>query len=124
MNSVFWLLQIALFVKFLSVAYTHGLSKNSQDMKKSVSRLGMYGMLLHRATSLLSAAGAAGILIPSLAGMNNLVTAFSAVFLAVIMVPAIIFHIRSREKPKVWADTILLLLCAFTAYGRMVLQPL
>jgi len=40
------------------------------------------------------------------------------------MLFSIIFHIKYRENPKVFAGVILFAMTAFVAYGRWVLVPL
>jgi hypothetical protein len=40
MNVVLWALQIVLAVKFVSVAYTHGLRPDQTKMRRGTQRLG------------------------------------------------------------------------------------
>jgi hypothetical protein len=40
MDVVLWALQIALAVKFVSVAYTHGLRPDETKMQRGIQRLG------------------------------------------------------------------------------------
>jgi hypothetical protein len=124
MNIVIWVLQIILCIKFLSVAYSHGMQRNNPKMDQSIDKLGNYGFLLHRIGAAVSFLGSIGILIPAIIGMDNSITVVSSIILAVVTMLSIVFHIRSREKPILIADIILTLLAAFVAYGRWIVSPL
>jgi len=56
-------------------------------------------------------------------GMNNWITIYAALLLAILIIISIIIHILSREKPLIVADIILLAMAAFVVYGRWMFAP-
>jgi len=124
MNTILWILQIILCIKFISTAYSHGLQKNNIKMIESVEKFGKNGYLLHKILSVIMFVESITIIIPGIIGLNNWITIYSAIISSILMAISIVFHIRSREKPIIIADIILLLISAFVAYGRCILAPL
>jgi hypothetical protein len=124
MNTLLWIVQGILCVKFLSVAYSHGLQPNNLNMKQAIEKMGEKSLLMHKIISAILCVAAALIILPALLDMNNWITICTALLLAILMLISIIFHLRSREKPLILADVILLFLVAFVAYGRWTLVPL
>ena len=64
-----------------------------------------------------------GLILPAVLGSLTWLTPFAATVLALMMGISILLHLKSREKPLVFADIILFVLCAFVAYGRWVIVP-
>jgi hypothetical protein len=124
MNIILWVIQVILCVKFLSVAYSHGLQRNNAEMDQSIRRFGKYGPQLHKTVAAITFLVSIAILFPAIIGMTNAITIASSAVLAVMMLFSLAFHIRGREKPILIADVILMLLSAFVVYGRWVLSPL
>jgi hypothetical protein len=92
-------------------------------MQQSINELGGKGLLIHKLISAIIFIGAVMIFLPGLLGMNNWITVCTAIIFTILMMISIIFHIRSREKPLILADIILMLLSACVAYGRWILAP-
>jgi VIT1/CCC1 family predicted Fe2+/Mn2+ transporter len=124
MNTLLWIVQGILCVKFLSVAFSHGLQSNNLNMKQAIDKLGENSLLVHKIISAILFVAAILIVLPALLHMDNWITIYTAVTLAVLMMVSIPFHLRSRETPLIIADVILLLLAAFVTYGRWGLFPL
>ncbi len=67
---------------------------------------------------------AIGLILPWLTHILSWLTPLAAVGLVIVMIGAIIFHIRRQEYPNIIFNLILLVMAAFVAYGRFVLVPL
>jgi uncharacterized membrane protein len=124
MNTVIWIVQVIMFIKFLSIAYSHGLQRNNTKMEQSKNKFGKHSNRIHKIIAGIIFLGSIGIIIPAIIGKNNSITIISGIVLAVMTMISIIFHIRSREKPIILADIILILLLMFVTYGRLVISPL
>jgi hypothetical protein len=124
MNTFLWALQIILFIKFVSVAYSHGFPQHNQSMKQSIGNMGDHGTALHRIIALLVLIGSISILIPSVLKTGNSITVYSGIFLSAMMIFSIYFHIRSREKPTIVADIILFAISVLVTYGRWKWYPI
>jgi len=124
MNTLLWIVQGILGIKFLTTAFSHGIPTRNANMKQAIEKMGGYSLLLHRLVALVILFSAVAIILPAYLGMDNRVTIYAALLQAGLMLVSIPFHVLSREKPLVIADVILLLLAAFVAYGRWRLFPL
>jgi uncharacterized membrane protein YphA (DoxX/SURF4 family) len=122
MNIALWIVQVVLAGMFLMAgvmkAFQYERAKASLPWVKDVSR----GLVTFIGVSELL--GGLGLLLPALTHILPWLTPLAAVGLAVIMLLAIIFHIRRGEGQAVIINIVLLALIAFVAYGRFVLMPL
>jgi uncharacterized membrane protein (UPF0136 family) len=112
-----------LCIKFLSVAYSHGLQPNNSNMQQSIIKIGKNGLILHKIISAIIFIVSIIIILPGILGMNNWITIYTALILSILIILSIIIHILSREKPLIVADIILLAIDAFVVYGRWMLAP-
>jgi len=124
MNLVFWALQIILAIKFLSVAYTHGLRPGRSEMQSAMERLGAAARPLLIVVALSTFAGALALVLPAAAGLWTGLVPWAAAMLSLMMLGAIGFHVACREEASVVPGFVLLALAAFVAYGRWVMVPL
>jgi hypothetical protein len=69
MNILLWVLQIVLAVKFLSVAYTHGLRPDPAKMQRGDQRFGTATRPLLALIALGAFAGAVGLVLPAATGI-------------------------------------------------------
>lgn len=123
MHTALWIIQIILGIKLLSVAHTHGLRQSQPTMQDAIRRMGRMAQPLHYAIALLAFAGAVGLILPGLLGLQIQIVSATAVFMAVMLLFSIFFHIRSREKANVFVSVVLFAFALFIAYGRRVLAP-
>jgi len=124
MNVVLWIVQAILAVKFLSVAYTHGLRPDPVKMQRGRERLGAGARPLLALAALGALLAAVCLILPAATGILPWLTPWAAAALAVMLLVGAGLHVVCREKPNLWAGLILLVLAAFVAYGRWVLAPL
>jgi hypothetical protein len=123
MNIVLWVLQVALAVKFVSAAYTHGIHPDPTKMQRGLQRLGAAARPLLILIALAAFLGGICLVLPAATGVLTWLTPLSAAVMALMMMLAIGFHIACRETPNVVVGLVLFVLAAFVAYGRWVIAP-
>jgi divalent metal cation (Fe/Co/Zn/Cd) transporter len=124
MNIVLWVLQGALALKFVSVAYTHGLRPRWDQMRSETPRFGAATRPLLVLIALAVFLGAVCLIAPGLTNGWTWLTPGAAAVLAGMMLLAVGFHLACRARPNIWAALILCVMATFVAYGRWVLAPL
>ena len=123
MNVLLWALQILLAVIFLGA----GLTKLTQSKEKLLPRMEWVRPVPPGLVKALGAAevlGAIGLVLPGLTGIATVLTPLAALGLAVVMVGAILDHLRRREYPMVGLTALLLVLSVIVAWGRFGPYPL
>ena len=123
MNIVLWIVQVILGIKLLSVSYTHGLRQSQPLMQDAIRKMGSFARPLHYGIAFAAFIGALGLTLPGALGLPIQAISVTAVFLAVMLLASIFFHIRSREQPNVFVSLILFAFAAFVAYGRWFFTP-
>ncbi len=123
MNIVLWVIQVILAIKLVTVTLTHGFQQSRPNMQEASIKVGKASLLLHPLTAACTFIAALGLLLPGLLKTLSWITPAAAVFACVLMLVSIVFHIKGREKPNIFASVILGILAGFTAYGRWVLAP-
>lgn len=123
MNIILWALQIVLALKFVSVAYTHGLRPDETKMQPGIQRLGAVARLLLTFIALCAFLGAVGLILPATTGILTWLTPLAAALLALMMLLAVGFHVACRESPNIVVGLVLFALAAFVSYGRWVIAP-
>lgn len=124
MNIVLWALQIVLAVKFVSVAYTHGLHPDQTKMQRGRQRLGVVAQPLLTLVALCAFLSGVTLVLPAATGIMTWLTPWAAALIALMILIAMGFHIACRERPNTLVSLILFTLAAFVAYGRWVVAPL
>ncbi|MBA4185597.1 MAG: DoxX family protein [Acidobacteria bacterium] len=120
-NVLLWICQI-----FLAVVFVYsGAMKSTQSEEKLVA-MGQTGvenlpLSLIRFIGISEILGVVGIILPWLTGILPILTPTAAIGLGIIMILAAVVHFRRNEKMTVLLNLFLLLVCAFVAYGRLVL---
>lgn len=123
MNIALWALQVILGIKLLTVTLTHGLQQSKPTVQEAISKMGKPArplLILAAVTTLL---GTAGIILPGSVALPGWLTPVSALFCAFLLLGSLFFHLRSREKPKIFVSIILTLFALTVAYGRWVVSP-
>jgi hypothetical protein len=123
MHTVFWILQIILSIKLLSVSYSHGLRQAQPTMQDAMQKVGRLARVLHYGIAICAFAGAAGLILPGTLGASTRIISATAIFLAVLFLASVFFHVRSREKPNTFVSVILFAFAIFVAYGRWGFRP-
>ncbi len=123
MDIVLWFLQLVLGIKFISVAFTHGLRPDPTKMQQGRQRLGAAAQPLLALIALCAFLGAVGLVLPAATGILTGLTALAAALLALMMLLALGFHLACRETPNSVVSLVLFALAAIVAYGRWVIAP-
>ena len=124
MNTLLWILQAILAIKFLTVVINHGLVPNAEKMQRGRQRLGRWAKPVLLLVSLGALLGAVGLLFPAFIHSMAWLTPWAAALLAGMSLASAVIHRSCRDTPKTWVSLILFALAAFVAYGRWVLAPL
>lgn len=123
-NTALWAIQIILGIKMLNVSYSHGLRQSQPTIQEAMQKMGKFSQPLLYIISVCTLIGAMGLILPGVFGSSTWIIPVTAGLLSVILLFSIYFHIKFREKPKVFVSVILFAFAVFAAYGRWVLVPL
>ncbi len=121
MDIVLWIVQAIISIKLLSVAFTHGVQHPKKEMEQAIQNMGRAAKPVLIGTAILVFLGCIGLVLPGVISKLLWLTPIIALILAVFMLVAIFFHIRCREKPKIFASIILFTLSVGVAIGRWLL---
>jgi VIT1/CCC1 family predicted Fe2+/Mn2+ transporter len=122
-NTVLWILQIALCLKSVSVAYTHAFRTDQAKWQQGMQRFGAAARPLLALIALLAFLGGVGLILPAATGTLTWLTPLTAALLALMMLLAVRFHVACRETPNIVVGLVLFALAAFVSYGRWVIAP-
>lgn len=122
-NIVLWVIQIILAIKLITVSYTHGLRQSQPTVQEAIQKMGRFSKPLLYTAALCTFIGTVGLILPGVLGLSNRITSVTALILSIMLLVSILFHIKSREKPKIFVSIVLFIFAAFVAYGRWVLVP-
>ena len=121
MDIVLWIAQAIISIKLLSVAFTHGIQHRKKEMEQAIQKMGEAAKPVLVGTAILVFLGCIGLILPGIIHKFTWLTPLISAILAVLMLVAILFHVRCREKPKIFASIILFTLCISVAIGRWLL---
>lgn len=118
MNIVLWVAQALLALGFVMVGFGHLFRL---EQLKAQPRIGWISAVPKPLMNFIGAAeiaGGLGALLPMLTGILPWLTPLAAALLAVVMLLAILFHVRRKEYASTMGNGVLLLLALFVAWGR------
>ena len=124
MNTLLWILQVILSIKFLSSAITHAFQQNKPTMQEAMRKMGSSAPPVLSIIALLMFLGSIGLVLPAVSGFLAWSAPLAAAWLAVMNILSFPLHLKFREKPMLFAGVILFAMSAFVAYGRWVIAPL
>lgn len=122
-DTMLWVLQFILALKYLTLAVSHGLQHHKPTMQQAIQRMGAFIRPWLAGIAILMILCALGLVLPAFISGLAWLAPLSAAVLTVMMAISFILHLKSRTTPLIFTDFILLALCAFVAYGRWVLAP-
>jgi hypothetical protein len=123
MNNVLWGIQIILGIKMMDVSFSHGLRQSKSTMLDAITKMGGSSRPLLYIVSVCTFIGTLGLILPGLMGLSSWVTPVTAAILSIMLLFSIFFHIKSREKPKVFVSVVLFIFAVIIAFGRWILVP-
>jgi len=124
MNTALWIIQIILGIKLITVSYTHGLRQSQPTMQEAIQKMGNLAQPLLYIIVVCTFIGTIGLILPGFLGSSTWITPVTAIILSIMLLFSIFFHIKCRERPKIFVSVVLFVFAAFIAYGRWVLVPL
>ncbi len=122
MNVAVWIVQILLGLAF-GMAGLMKIIQPREKLQTNMKWVEDFAPNTIKGIGTLEFLGAVGLILPFLTGIVPVLTPLAAVGLILVMVGAIITHIRRGESPMAVINLVLLVLAAFVAYGRFVAVP-
>ncbi len=122
MNIFLWIVAGLLALGFLGA----GAMKLSQPREKLAASMGWvedFSPPMVKAIGALEVLGALGLILPAATGIAPILTPLAAVGLALVMVGAIVTHLRRKEYPVIGVNAVLLILAVVVAWGRFGPYP-
>jgi putative oxidoreductase len=123
MHIAIWIVQIILAIKLISTSFSHGLRQSQPDMQQAIDKMGKASRIWHTLIAILAFVLAVGLILPGWLGFYPQLVIWVAAVAAVMMLVSIYFHVRFRDKPKVFVGIVLFAFAVFIAYGRLILAP-
>jgi uncharacterized membrane protein YphA (DoxX/SURF4 family) len=120
MNVALWIVQILLAALFLFAGGVKLVTPIEEMLKQMPLQLP--GWFL-RFTGVVEVLGAIGLIVPWLTVIRPGLTPLAAAGLVIVMIGAVIFTILAGDIATALIPLVVLLLCAFVAYGRWRLTP-
>jgi putative oxidoreductase len=123
MDIALWIIQVILGIKLLTVSYTHGLRQSQPTLQEAIQKLGRLSRPLLFLVAIGAFIGTLGLILPGFLGLSPWIIPLTAGLLSIMLLFSLFFHIKSREKPKIFVSLVLFAMALFVAYGRWVLLP-
>ena len=117
MNIFLWIAQGPLAIAFIS----GGFGKMLQPKEKLAPKYGWVNDFSSTSVKLIGlaeVAGGTGLIIPELTGIMPILTPIAAAALGILMLGAVVTHLRRNERSHALVPSILFLLLLFVAHGR------
>lgn len=122
MNIFLWILQIVLGLYFFAVGIMHFIVPPGLPVQMAW----MYDLtpILHYISGTAEILGGLGLILPAVTRIQTRLVPLAGLGLALVMAGAIVYHALRGEYQNIFFNIFLLVLSAFTAYGRWKLKPL
>jgi UPF0716 family protein affecting phage T7 exclusion len=121
MSIAMWIIQIILGIKLITVSYTHGFHQSLSTMQEAIQKMGKPSQRTLYGVAACTFIGTMGLILPGVLGLSAWITPITALILSIMLLISIFFHIKFREKPKIFVSVVLFAFAAFVAYGRWAL---
>jgi hypothetical protein len=118
MNTLLWIIQILLSIMMLVIGYMKTFYPVAQLSNFSWTTRSSEGFIRYVGISEMLIGF--GLILPELTGILPALTPYAALSLCMIMVLAIVEHIRYKEAHEIWKNVLIILLAAFVAIGRLI----
>ena len=124
MEVAIWIVQVLTAIAF----FFAGIGKLTQSREALIERGMKYvedlSLTQVRMIGTLELLGALGLILPSLLNILPVLSPLAGVGLVIVMIGAMLTHLRRGETPMIAVNLVLLLMAAFVAYGRFALVPI
>jgi uncharacterized membrane protein YphA (DoxX/SURF4 family) len=120
MNIALWICQVFVAIVFL-YSGLHKIRYSERELV-AMGQTGVEGLPLAtiRFIAVCELLGVCGLILPQLLHVVPLLTPISAVLLGIIMILAGRIHYRRGENRNVATNMVVLILCLFIAWGRLI----
>ena len=118
MNTALWIIQILLSIMMIVIGFMKAFYPVEKLDKFSWTTRSSKGFIRYVGISELLIG--IGLILPELTGILPVLTSYAALSLCMIMVLAMVEHIRYKEANEIWKNVIIILLAAFVALGRFM----
>ena len=122
-NTALWIVQGVLAVVFLLTGIMK-LTRSKDQLAQQMDWVADFSLGSIRGIGFVEVAGAVGLIVPGLLGVVPWLTRYAALGLGLLMVGAVVTHLRRREWLMAAVTFVLGLLCLFVWYGRAFQSPL
>jgi uncharacterized membrane protein YphA (DoxX/SURF4 family) len=121
MNIAFWVLQVVLGIFFVLHAYL--LLRPPASLQSGMNYILEMPAGLRRFAAVAEGLAGLALVFPPLLRVLTWLTPLAAAGLVLLMLGAIVFHVRRREYPNVGFNAVLGVLAAVIAWGRFGPNP-
>lgn len=121
MNVFLWVLQVLLALVF--IFHARMMLMNAAPPGPQMAYITELPAGLRRFAAIAEGLAGLGLILPALTNILPGLTPLAAVGLVIIMLGAIVIHLRRGEIPNTVFNAVLLVLAAVIAYGRLVWAP-
>ena len=122
MSIALWVVQVLLAAAFLVSGATK-LSQPKEKLVKSMTWVEDFSQRTVRIIGALEVMGAIGVVLPALTGIVPWLTPLAALGLVLLMLGAVLTHLRRTEYGYITMNAVLLILAAFVVWGRFFVLP-
>ncbi len=123
MNIVLWVVQVLLALAFIAAGSLKA-SQSAEKLKKNMGWVEDVNPGSVKLIGILEILGGLGLILPAVTHILPWLTPVAAIGLAIIMVGAVVIHLRRNEMAVLGAPVVLLILSLLIVYGRFALIPL
>jgi uncharacterized membrane protein YphA (DoxX/SURF4 family) len=124
MDLALWIAQGLLALAFIAVGLNHAFNYASASQRAGMGWMAAVGRERMRLIGSLEVLGGIGVVLPAVTGILPWLTPLAAAGLALLMLFAIVFHLRRGETSAAVFNAVLGLLAVVVLVGRAVVQPL
>ena len=117
MSIVLWIVQSLLALAFLA-AGSMKLMRSKAQLEEQMPWVTDFSPMAIRLIGAVEVLGALGLILPAVTGIATVLTPLAATGLAVVMVGAMVTHVRRNEMAQLAPNVVLLALAVFVAWGR------
>lgn len=118
MNTVLWIVQAVVALMFLAAGFPK-LLQPIDGLSKRLAWVSGVPAGLVRFIGISEVIGAIGLILPGIAHFAPALTVAAALALALVMLLAMVFHIRRHEYSALFINVIILALMLFIGIGRV-----
>jgi uncharacterized membrane protein YphA (DoxX/SURF4 family) len=118
MNIVLWVVAGVLAAAFLAAGLMKALRPADQLVKSGLAWVEDFSPRTVRLIGVLEVLAAVGLILPAALDIAPIFVPLAALGLVLMMIGAVIVHVRRKEYQAIAPSAVLLLLSAFVAWGR------